>query len=815
MKRYNPTDIEQKWQDKWEKDGTYTVDFSDTSKPKYYGMSMLPGITGAGIHIGHGRTFQFSDIKVRAKRQQGFNAYNPIGWDSFGLPVENYAIKVGKKPREAHDEALVIFKRQLKRLGYSYDWSKEISTADPSYYKWTQWIFNKLFEHGLAYQKESPQWWCETDQTVLANEQVEGGKCWRCHNPVIKKNLKQWFFKITEYADEILEATDDLDWTDMVKTMQKNWIGKSQGAEIDFNVDGGDKIITVFSTRPDTLFGATFLVLAPEHPLVSSLTNSDTTEMVTDYISQAARQSEIERMNESREKTGVFTGSHAINPATGEKIPIWIADYVLAGYGTGAVMAVPAHDGRDFAFAETFDLPVVKVIETPSSYDEATMYVGEGLLQNSGAFGGMRSEQAREEIVAWLEQQERGRNKVTYKMRDWLISRQRYWGAPIPIIHCDEHGAVAVPDDQLPVILPEVEDYKPTGGATSVLAGVTDWVNTTCPTCNGPAKRETDTMDGYACSSWYFLRYMDPFNTEQAWDPAIEQHWGPVDFYNGADHAVAHLLYSRFWMRFFYKIGLVSTPEPFKKMMYNGYIMASDGFKMSKSKGNVIDPLEIIESGYGADSLRVYEMFIAPYDIEAPWDTRGVPGTYRFLNRAWTLTQEYIDADNIELDKKAQTDILSIAHKTVKKVTRDIESDKFNTAVSSMMEAVNSFYKLKETVGIGKNDVWKFAIESLLQVLAPFAPHITEELWGQLGYGTTIHVDAWPKWDDAYLQTDELTIIVQVNGKLRAKLEVSTNMSDDEVKALALGNENVIKFLENKQPTKVIYITGRLISIVV
>jgi leucyl-tRNA synthetase len=815
MKRYNPIEIEQKWQDAWERDGTYEVDFSDHSKPKYFGMSMLPGITGAGIHIGHGRTFQFSDIKVRTKRQQGYNAYNPIGWDSFGLPVENYAIKIGKKPREAHDEAKANFIKQLKRLGYSYDWSKEISTADPEYYKWTQWIFNQLFAHDLAYQKESPQWWCETDQTVLANEQVEGGNCWRCGNPVVKKNLKQWFFKITEYADEMLEATDDLNWTEMVKTMQKNWIGKSQGAEVEFTLEGRDEIITVFTTRPDTLFGATFLVLAPEHPLARELANSNTHEAVEAYIKESARKSEIERMNESREKTGVFTGAHAINPATGDKMQIWLADYALASYGTGALMAVPAHDERDFAFAEKFQLPIIDVVEKPEDSEEIGHYHGEGVLVNSGHFNGMRSEEAREEIVAWLEQEQVGRAKTTYKMRDWLISRQRYWGAPIPIIHCPEHGAVAVPDDQLPVILPDVEDYKPVGGAVSVLAGVEEWVNTTCPTCEGPAKRETDTMDGYACSSWYFLRYLDPFNDKQAWDPKQIAHWGPVDFYNGADHAVAHLLYSRFWMRFFYKLGLVPTPEPFKRMMYNAYIMAPDGLKMSKSKGNVIDPLEIMDSGYGADSLRVYEMFIAPYDLEAPWDTRGVPGTYRFLSRVWNLTQEYDEAGDVEIDEKGIAEILTVAHKTVRKLTDDIENDKFNTAVSAMMEAVNNYYKLKETYPIGKTPAWTFAIESLLQVLSPFAPHITEELWHQLGHGSTIHIDTWPKWDNKFLQSNTLTIIVQVNGKLRAKLELDVETSAEEVKQLALTEPNVAKFLEGKEPTKVIYVPGRLVNIVV
>jgi len=961
MKRYNPTEIEKKWQDAWEKNGTYTVDFSDHSKPKYYGFSMLPGITGAGIHIGHGRTFQFSDIKVRAKRQQGYNAYHPIGWDSFGLPVENYAIKIGKKPREAYEEAKVNFKNQLKRLGYSYDWTKEISTADPEYYRWTQWIFNKLFEHGLAYQKQSPQWWCETDQTVLANEQVVDGKCWRCGNPVTKKNLKQWFFKITDYVDEILEATDDLNWTEMVKTMQKNWIGKSVGAEVEFKIDGLDDIITVFTTRADTLFGATFVVLAPEHELVNKLVTDETRKTVEGYVQEAARKSEIERMNETREKTGVFTGGYAINPVNGDKIPIWVADYVLSGYGTGAIMAVPAHDERDYDFATKFNIPIIQVIE-PVLLDQGNpprdgakdtdrevvmclvkysvedkyltlkwnkfdwhnfvmggiedgenpevagrreileetgyknlkhidtlplvmnskfyaqhkevnrnihttvvlfqlenldqdetkreahedfevewinpdylpnlkpvaelpyilewlkkgrvLFTGEGILMNSGAFDGMETAQAREEIVAWMEERSVGSAKTTYKMHDWLISRQRYWGAPIPIIHCPDCGAVPVPDDQLPVILPEVDDFKPKGGATSALAGVTDWVNTTCPKCGKPSKRETDTMDGYACSSWYHLRYLDPFNDKLAWDPEIEKHWGPVDFYNGADHAVAHLLYARFWQRFFCKLGLVSHPEPFKRMMYNAYIMATDGTKMSKSRNNTIDPLEIMDSGYGADSLRVYEMFIAPYDLEAPWDTRGVPGAYRFLNRVWMLVQDYIDSNEAKPDEKTEKEILATAHKTIRKVTTDIEDEKFNTAVSAMMEAVNNFYKIKDKNGIGKSDTWAFALESILQILAPFAPHITEELWYQLGHNDTIHVDHWPKWDEKYLVVDTMTIVVQVNGKVRAKLEVATDLDEEAIKQQALKNENVKLFIGDKKPTKVIYISGRLISIV-
>ena len=833
MRRYNPTEIEQKWQNKWEADGTYAVDFNDTTRPKYYSLSMLPGITGAGIHIGHGRTFQFADIKARFKRQQGYNVYHPIGWDSFGLPVENYAIKVGKTPRVAHDEAKVHFKEQLKRLGFSYDWTKEISTADPEYYKWTQWIFTQLYKHDLAYQKEQPQWWCEADNTVLANEQVEGGKCWRCGNPVTKRNLKQWFFRITAYADEILEATDALDWTEMVKIMQKNWIGRSVGAEVEFVVSGQDSKITVFTTRPDTLFGATYVALAPEHPLISQLVNSDTREKVEAYIQASQQKSDVERQ-ENKEKTGVFTGSYVINPVNGQKLPIWVADYVLGGYGTGAVMAVPAHDERDFAFAEKFDLPIVQVIDKPEHSADAGCYSGEGELINSGQFNGTRSEDAREQIVVWLEQQNSGRSKTTYKMRDWLISRQRYWGAPIPIVHVDGRAPIAVADECLPVILPEVDNFKPTGGNTSVLAQVDDWVRVwvdvetgkTVPiTENKPdgdnwveGRRETDTLDGYACSSWYFLRYLDPHNDNEAWNPERINHWMPVDYYNGADHAVAHLLYSRFWMRFFYKLGLVPTPEPFKRMMYNAYIMAPDGQKMSKSKGNVIDPMEIMDSGYGADALRVYEMFIAPYDMDAPWDPRGVPGTYRFLNRAWNLVQEFVDKnpnDSLGANEKTAQELLRLTHLTIKKVTRDIEDEKFNTAVASMMEMVNGLYKIKESYGIDMLDEWRFALESLIQILAPFAPHITEELWHEMGHDDTVHVGHWPKWDEKYLKSSVMTIIVQVNGKLRAKLELPSDMDKQGVEAAALADENVQKFTNNKPPKKMVYVPGKLINIVV
>ncbi len=1013
MRRYNPTEIEKKWQDTWEADGTYVTDLGDTTHPKYYSLSMLPGITGAGIHIGHGRTFQFADIKARLKRQQGYNVYHPIGWDSFGLPVENYAIKVGKTPRVAHDEAKAHFIAQLKRLGFSYDWSKEISTADPEYYKWTQWIFTQLYKHDLAYQKEQPQWWCDTDNTVLANEQVEGGKCWRCGNPVTKRNLKQWFFRITAYADEMLEATDDLDWTDMVKTMQKNWIGRSVGAEVEFAVEGRDDVITVFTTRPDTLFGATYVALAPEHPLVPQLVNADTRQAVEAYVMAAQQKSDVERQ-ENKDKTGVFTGSYAINPVNGQKLPIWVADYILGGYGTGAIMAVPAHDERDYEFAKKYDLPIVQVVaeyeelsEGPGAVradveqierpvvdaiitradgkyllqiegDDHVHFVGggvdaedksledalrrevreetgyvniasirqvspiiarngyrhtknknqktwgafyevmladdtqieseiesgkhtvewvdkdevekrikwehhllgwraylsgrkdefsakEGVLVNSGAFDGVPTSDAREQIVAWLEQQGSGRGKTTYKMRDWLISRQRYWGAPIPMVHVDGFGPIAVADECLPVILPEVENFKPTGGNTSVLEQVDDWVRVWVDVETGktvpitepkPAgdnwhegRRETDTLDGYACSSWYFLRYLDPHNDAKAWDPARINHWMPVDYYNGADHAVAHLLYSRFWMRFFYKLGLVPTPEPFKRMMYNAYIMAPDGQKMSKSKGNVIDPMEIMDSGYGADALRVYEMFIAPYDMDAPWDPRGVPGTYRFLNRVWNVVQEFVEAATLpslteavecsriadasaerlreissgdlseectlEEDGDVVAELLRLTHLTIKKVTHDIEDEKFNTAVAAMMEMVNGLYKLKESHGIQASETWRFALESLLQILAPFAPHITEELWQELGHTDTIHINHWPKWDEKYLVSDVMTIIVQVNGKLRSKLELPVDADKEAIEQRALDDEKVRAYLNTRAPKKVIYVPGKLVNIVV
>ena len=692
MKRYNPSEIEPKWQQAWQEAGVNKASIVK-DKQKMYVSGMFPYPSGAGMHTGHAFSYSIVDAIARFYRQHGYEVLNPMGWDTFGLPAENYAIKNSEAPAKVTAENIANFKKQFKRMGVSIDWDREINTSDPDYYKWTQWIFTQLFEKGLAYQKESLQWWCPVDKTVLANEQVEAGRCWRCNNQVEKKSMKQWFFKITDYSDDLLDEIEDLDWPTKIKTAQTNWIGKSTGAEIEFEIKDFDKKITVFTTRPDTLFGATALMLAPEHKLAKNLLKSDFKDFADNYIKVSLVKSDIDRMNESREKTGVFTGSVAINPANGKEIPIWIADYVLGGYGTGAIMSVPAHDSRDYEFATKFGLDIVEVVEKPDDSAEE-IYSGEGKLVNSGNVDGKQSDAVRELIVAWLEEQKIGRGKVQYKMHDWLISRQRYWGAPIPVVHCEEHGAVSVEEKDLPVLLPEVKDYAPKGDGKSVLASVEDWVNTTCPKCNSPAKRETDTMDGYACSSWYLLRYADPNNSEMAWDPEAVNYWAPVDYYVGGDHAVAHLLYVRFWTHVFKQMGLTNFKEPIKKLVYHGYINAEDGTKMSKSKGNVIDPLDVIDQGYGADALRCYVLFMGPVEFDATWDSRGIAGVYRFLNRLWVLAQEYIDAsDKTNNSNDKQIDIL--VNKTIKKVTDDYRRLSFNTALSALMELVNELYKLK------------------------------------------------------------------------------------------------------------------------
>ena len=805
MKRYSPAEIESKWQQTWLDTKLYEVREDDTRQKKYV-AGMFPYPSGAGLHVGHVRNYSIVDVIARYNRQRGYNVLNPIGWDTFGLPAENYAIKTWTPPAVSTLENIKNFKNQFMRLGMSIDWSRELNTTDPEYYRWTQWIFTKLFERGLAYQAEREQWWCPVDKTVLANEQVEAGKCWRCGNQVEKKLMTQWFFRITAYADELLDNVDELDWPEGIKAMQKNWIGRSVGAEVDFAVEGSGEVVKVFTTRPDTLYGATFLVLAPEHELIPALTTDEQRAGVEAYIQETNKKSDIERQETNREKTGVFTGSYAINPLTGERLPIWTADYVLTGYGTGAIMAVPAHDERDFAFAEKFGLPIIEVIEKPADSDEAC-YHGDGPLKASGPYDGTDSSTAREQIVAHLEREGKGSEKTNYRMRDWLISRQRYWGAPIPIIHCEKDGAVAIPEDQLPVILPEVENYEPDGSGVGVLGRVDSWVNVECPTCGGPARRETDTMDGYACSSWYYLRYADPKNETAAWDKQKADYWMPIDYYCGGDHAVSHLLYSRFWTKAFADMGLVDVREPVKKLVYNGYINAPDGLKMSKSKGNVVDPLELIDAGYGADALRTYELFIAPYELDAAWDPNGIAGTYRFLNRIWTLVQEHLEADT---DDEAP---VAAVHKAVKKVTGDLERLSFNTAIAAQMELVNELYKAK-VQGIG-GEPWKETLTVLVQLVAPFAPHVAEEMWQQLGHEGSVHMAAWPTWDDSLTIEDTVTIAIQVNGKVRAEVVVAKDADKASLEAAALANDRIKEFLGSDVPKRVIVVPGRLVNIVI
>lgn len=812
MKRYNPIEIEAKWQKKWDDSKLYEVK-ADPSKQKMYISGMFPYPSGAGLHTGHARSYTIVDSIARFYRQQGKNVLNPIGWDTFGLPAENYAIKTGISPQEATKTNIANFKKQFKRLGISIDWSREINTSNPEYYKWTQWIFRELYKKGLAYRKESYQWWCDNDKTVLANEQVENGRCWRCGEEVTKKRMTQWFFRITAYADELLEDVDNLDWPEKIKTMQRNWIGKSKGAEIEFEVVEGNakgEKIKVFTTRPDTLFGATFLTVAPEHLLLDKLVNDLTKDKVEEYKKESLKKTEIERQ-ENKQKTGIFTGSYVVNPANGKRIPVWVSDYVLGGYGEGAVMAVPAHDERDYEFAKKFDLDIVKVVEKPEGVaDDDICYHGEGVIVNSGDFDGQNSADVREQVLSWLEEKEIGRSKTTYKMRDWLISRQRYWGCPIPIAYDKDGNEHLIPEEQLPVMLPTLTDFKPDDSGKSALAKSEEFMYVEV---NGEKMvRETDTMDGYACSSWYLLRYADPRNSERAWDPELVNYWAPVDYYVGGDHAVAHLLYVRFWTHVFKDLGLTNFSEPVKKLLYHGYINAEDGSKMSKSKGNTIDPLEVIDQGYGADSLRTYEMFIAPYEIDASWDSRGIAGVYRFLNRVWVLVQEFIESEKSIENLSNFEEVQKSRHKTIKKVTEDFHRESLNTAVAALMEFVNDLYKFKLE---GFSEDWRQVLEDLLKMLMPFAPHISSELWQQLGNNNFIEESGWPEWDEEMLKTSEIQIVVQVNGKLRGKIKISTELEKQQILEKAKQEENVAKFLADKEIIKEIVVPGKLINFVV
>lgn len=813
MKRYNPADIEPKWQQIWDEKKTYVADLN-TDKPKYIAMSMFNYPSGAGIHIGHAMNYTISDVKARFKRQQGFESYHPIGWDAFGLPAENFAIKSGTSPQESMATIIPGYHTQYKAMGWSNDWTKEIATHEPRYYKWTQWIFSEMFRRGLAYQDARMQWWCDIDKTVLSNEQVIDGKCWRhdsADDPLVEqKEVKQWFFKITEYADELLEATDELDWTDSVKLAQKNWIGRSVGAEVDFKLKDADDSVRVFTTRPDTLFGVTFLVLAPEHDLVDTITTKEQRASVEDYVHQSQKKSELERQS-SKEKTGVFTGAYAINPINGERVPVWIADYVLTGYGTGAIMAVPAHDERDNEFAQAFNLPIVTVIKND---EDTTIATSEGVLVHSGEFNGMASAEAREAIVARLQGSGQATDKVNYKMRDWSVSRQRYWGAPIPIIHCPVDGPVLVPDEQLPVVLPEIDDFAPSGDGRSALARATKWLEVSCPTCGRPAERETDTLDTYICSSWYMFRYLDPDNSEKIFDSTVANKWAPIDFYNGGDHATAHMLYARFVTRFFHKIGLLDNPEPFAHFLFNGKVTASDGTMFSKSKGNGVDPLEIINQGYGADALRTYLMFAAPLELWAKWDPQGVPGTHRFLSRVWNLVYEYLEAPEGELDAAVSRRMQIGTHQMIKKMTVDIEGNRYNTAIAAAMTRVNELYKLKVD-HLVVNPEWRTALNSLVACIAPFAPHIADELWQALGNDSSVQRDSWPTWDESLTVDDTITIAVQVNGKVRAEVQAPKTASKEALEELALDNVRIRELIDGKELRRVIVVPGRLVNIVV
>ena len=823
MDRYQPKEIESKWQKRWAKDGVYRANLADSSKPKYVAFGMFNYPSGDGIHVGHAKNFTLPDVLLRVKRQQGFEAYSPVGFDSFGLPAENYAIKTGVPPRQTTDQAIANYHRQYQAMGWSQDWSKEIDTSKVDYYRWTQWCFLKLHEHGLAYQQESQQWWCSLCLTVLADEQVIAGKCWRHDGSkepqVQKKTLKQWFFKITDLADEILDATDDLNWTPWVKTAQKNWIGRSEGAEISFELKGlktDGQSLDVYTTATDTIYGATFMVLAAEHPLVEQvIKQAANCDQIEAYLKQVSAKNELERQ-QNKDKTGVLIeGLTAINPINGQELPVWIADYVLLGYGSGAIMAVPGNDQRDFDFAQKHKLPISYTAGSQDfvAYADILAQPKQHKLIEAQEFSGQTFQEAKPKILAKLIKQNQAKKTINYRLRDWLISRQRYWGAPIPIIHCPDCGAVPVAEQDLPVELPEIDDYHPSGDGRSPLANARDWVETTCPKCSKPAERETDTMDGYVCSSWYQLRYLDPNNQSQAWQPEQVNRWLPIDFYNGGDHAIAHLLYARFFTRFFHKIGLLAEPEPFQQMYFHAKFLAPDGTAFSKSKGNGVDPLAVIESGYGADALRTCICFISPPDIESPWNEEGVPATFRFLNRLWVLVKEYLEADKAKQAEDCQSQIMRATHGCIKKTNQDIKAIKFNTALAAQMELVNELYQLK-TKDNFSSEAWQFALESLVMLVAPFAPHIAEELWQRLGHQDTVHVDHWPELDQTWLKLDEVTIVVQVNGKLRGQLTIEAGASEAEVVATAKELPAVSKHIQ-AEIKRTVYVPGRLVNLVV
>jgi len=800
MQKYNPQRIEKKWQKKWEDQDLYkAVDFS--KKPKKYIMVEFPYPSGDGLHVGHVRSYSALDALARKRRMEGFNVLYPMGWDAFGLPTENYAIKTGIHPEKVTKANIKVFKKQMKSLGLSFDWFREINSTDPDYYKWSQWIFLQFFKKGLAYQSEMPINWCPSCKIGLANEEVINGKCERCGAQTEKKIIKQWMLKITKYADRLIEDLNKVDYVEKIRTQQINWIGRSYGTEIIFKVANSDKKINVFTTRADTVFGITAMILAPEHPLVQELTLDENKKDVEKYILESKKKSEFERTQLEKEKTGVFTGSYCVNPVNSEKVPIWVSDYVIATYGGGAVMIVPAHDKRDYQFAQKYGIRIKEVISGGDISKEA--YVEYGKLINSEKFNGLSSQEAIKKITQWLANKNLGKKTVQYKLRDWIFSRQHYWGEPIPIIHCSKCGIIPVPEKDLPVKLPYVEKYEPSKTGESPLSKMKEWVNVKCPKCKGLAKRETDTMPNWAGSSWYFLRYIDPKNNKEFANYKKLKYWLPVDLYNGGmEHTTLHLLYSRFWHKFLYDLKLVPTTEPYQRRYSHGVVLAEDSRKMSKSFGNVIRPDDVIKE-YGADTLRVYEMFMGPFDQMINWSTKGLQGCFRFLNKVWQIFN-----NDEKIGNKTSKELINKLHQTIKKVSNDLDEMKFNTAIAVMMELLNKWQEPKMI--LSKNDAQIF-----LKLLSPFAPHISEELWEKLDKKKSVFKEKWPQYDKKLIQEDTWQLIIQINGKVREKIEVNKNISENEAKKITLSQDKVKKWIGNKEPKKIIYIPKRLINIVV
>lgn len=807
------TKIDEKWQKKWEETGLYRFDRNNIEK-KLYCLEMFSYPSGANLHVGHWYNYGLTDTWARLKRMQGWNVFHPQGFDAFGLPAENYAIKTGIHPKDSTYSNIKTMEEQLRKMGATFDWDYEVVTCDPGYYKWTQWIFLKLYEHGLAYRKKAPVNWCPSCKTVLANEQVIDGACERCKSEVTKKDLTQWFFKITDYAQELLDCLPQLDWPEKTKKIQQNWIGRSEGAEIEFEGADGNFSFKVFTTRADTLYGVTYVVLAPENELVDRITTPEYRDAVEQYREQAKKQTEIERMSTVREKTGVFTGAYAINPVNGDKVPIWIADYVLAGYGTGCVMAVPAHDERDYEFATKYNLPIKRVIKGGEGVDDTLPFVGDGILVDSAEFTGMGSAQARQEIVRKLSSQGRGESRINYRLRDWLVSRQRYWGAPIPIIYCDDCGIVPVPEKDLPVELPYNVEFTPDG--ESPLAKCSEFINTTCPKCGKPAKRDPDTLDTFVCSSWYFLRYPDNKNSEKAFDTEWINRMLPVDKYvGGAEHAAMHLLYARFVTKALRDMGYLNFDEPFLSLVHQGTILGPDGNRMSKSKGNTISPDDYIKE-YGSDVFRMYLGFGFAYTEGGPWSDDGIKAISRFVGRVERLIESASALDRtLEGEYGAEEKELDfVRHTAIKGVTEDADRFQFNTSIARLMELVNALYKYEST-GRKNHRLFVDTVMDLLKLLAPFAPHLAEELWEQMGGPYSIFSQPWPKWDDKKLTRDEVEIVIQLNGKIREKIMVPSGLDRAQTEEAAMKNEKVIKLLEGKTVMKVIAVPGRLVNIVV